>query len=142
MGIFDGLFGKKESYPPLDPNSEAAHKVAGYEEALRSLASRSNDRLEAVPADDSLYVYVGKPPKQFGVVWYEGGEEYVFVEEMQGRGLSGERIQELSDELRQAYEANDDASRYSYQIGDKTVVVTPAPGLAKELDRVVGEVEA
>ena len=142
MGLLDSIFGKKEEYPDLDPKSPIAAKVEDYRSQLVDLSQRAKDRLEAVPADDGMYVVVGKPPKEFGVVWYEGHEEHNFAEVVKEKGISGGRIEELSRELKEAYEASTEQPRYSYSLGDQKIVVTPAPKLAGRLDEVVHEVTA
>lgn len=140
MGLFDGLRGKKDDYPALDPNSQAALRLAKHKQRLEDLANRANDRLEAVPADEGLYVYIGKPPKQFGVVWYENGEEHSFMSVMKEKGLSREQIQDLSDELRDVYTTHQEEPRYSFMLGGKKLVVTPATPLAEDLRKVIGEI--
>jgi hypothetical protein len=35
------------------------------------LAGETKDPLEVVPAEDSVYIFVGKPPKKFGIAWIE-----------------------------------------------------------------------
>lgn len=140
MGLFDGLRGKKDDYPALDPNSEAAVQLAKHSQHIGDLAKRANDRLEAVPASEGLYVYVGKPPKQFGVVWYENGEEHSFMSVMKDRGLSKEQVQDLSDELRDVYTTHQHEPRYTHDLAGQKLVVTPAPTLADDLRRVISEI--
>lgn len=140
MGLFDGLRGKKEDYPALGPAGRAAIRLAKHKDHLDDLAKRAKDRLEAVPTDEGLYVYVGKPPKQFGLVWYENGEEHSFMSVMKERGLTKEQVQNLSDELRDVYTTHQDEPRYSYTLGGQTLVVTPAATPAEDLRRVIGEV--
>ncbi len=142
MGFLDGLFGKKEEYPALDASSGPGAMVAQYKAKLESLATKTNDRLEAVPTDDGLYVYVGKPPKAFGVFWFKGGEEQNFVAYAKQRGLSQRRMQELSLELGEVYRANQDKPRYSFPVGSHTVVVTPVESFGQEVARVIHEAEA
>ncbi|MHB1344667.1 MAG: hypothetical protein ACYCX3_09955 [Thermoleophilia bacterium] len=142
MGLFDGLRGKKDDYPALDPSSLAAARLAAHAERLQDLAKRANDRLEAVPTDDGLFVYIGKPPKQFGVVWYENGEEHSFMSVMKDRGLTNQQIQDLSDELRDVYTTHQEEPRYSFPLGGQKLVVTPAPPLAEDLRRVIGAIGA
>jgi hypothetical protein len=140
MGFFDGLRGKKEEYPALDPNSKAASRLSAYQANLEDLAKRAKDRLEAVPSDRGLYVYVGKPPKQFGVVWYENGEEQSFMTVMKKHGLTQLQIQTLSDELRDVYTAHQDQPRYSYPLKSQELVVTPDESLARDVERVIDEI--
>ncbi|MBU2600909.1 MAG: hypothetical protein KKA32_01895 [Actinobacteria bacterium] len=139
MGLLSGILGKKqEEHPPLDPASAAATRLSSQTDTLADLLKRANDRLEAIPTDHGLYVYVGKPPKEFGVVWYKDGEEHSFMSVMKEKGLSGDQVQDLSDALRDVYTAHIDEPRYSYPVGDKKVVVTPSEALAVDLEGVIG----
>lgn len=142
MGFLDGLRAKKEEYPPLDSNSQAAARLSQYLANLEDLAKRAKDRLEAVPSDRGLYVYVGKPPKQFGVVWYENGEEQSFISVMKKHGLTNLQIQQLSDELRDVYSAHQDRPRYTFPLKQQEIVVTPDESLARDVERVIGEIGA
>src|SRR5665648_830437 len=132
MGLFSR--GKKEDYPALDPDSKAAARLKEHQANLEDLAKRAKDRLEAVPAERGLYVYVGKPPKQFGVVWYEGGQEHSFMTAMKKHGLTTLQMQQLSDELREIYSAHKDQPRYLYPLGPQDLVVT----LDLACERLVG----
>src|SRR5665648_585566 len=133
MGLFSR--GKKEDYPALDRNTKAAERLSQHLTNLEDLAKRAKDRLEAVPAERGLYVYVGKPPKQFGVVWYEGGQEHSFMTAMKKHGLTTLQMQQLSDELREIYSAHKDQPRYLYPLGPQDLVVTPDESLAREVER-------
>lgn len=141
MGFLSSLFGKKEEYPTLEPSSPAADQIERHRAELLSLAERSGDRLEAVPGQKHLYVYVGDPPKKFGLVWYEEGVEHNFADEMNRRGLTATRIQDLSDELRTAYEQAEGAPRYSYPVNGKEVIVAISDELAAALNQAIHEVE-
>jgi hypothetical protein len=143
MGFLDSVLGKKESLPALDPQSTAAQVVGQHQEKLEELAKRARARIEAIPTDESLYVYVGKPPKTFGVVWYKDGQEYNFVSFTKERGLSPARVEELSDELRELYRAHESEARYIYSLGSGgDVVVTPVPSLGEKIEQVIAEVAA
>ena len=138
MGLFDGLRGKQEEYPTLDPGSKAASRLTDHQADLEDLAKRAKDRLEVVPSDRGLFVYVGKPPKKFGVVWYEDGEEHSFMSVMKKHGLTPLQIQEISDKLRDIYSAHKDQPRFSYPLKQQEVVVTPDETLAKVvLERIM-----
>jgi hypothetical protein len=139
MGFLDGVLGKKESLPALDPTSPAAQILERHEQSLQDLAKRARARMEAIPTDECLYVYVGKPPKTFGVVWYREGEEHNFVTFMKQHGLTPARVEQLSDELRDLYAAHSSEARYSFQVGGADLVVTPVPSLAQKIEQVIAE---
>jgi hypothetical protein len=91
-----------------------------------------------VPAEDSVYIFIGKPPKKFGVAWIEDGDKIVnFKSLVDEKGLSPTSLQNLSAELRKAYIAHQDRPRYVTTISDREVVVIPSKSLVSNLKGVV-----
>jgi hypothetical protein len=91
-----------------------------------------------VPADDSVYVFIGKPPKKFGIAWIEDGDKIVnFKSLVDEKGLSPDQLQNLSEELRKAYIAHQDKPRYTTNIRDREVVVIHSASLVDNLKGVV-----
>jgi hypothetical protein len=99
-------------------------------------------RLELVPAADAVYVYLGKPPGDFGMAWFEDGREVSFTTLKEDQGLSRGRIQILSAKLEAAYNRSAGAQRYVTTIAGKEVVVTPSDALAAEIRRAIDEAVA
>ncbi len=99
------------------------------------------DALEIVPDDDAAYVFIGKPPKKFGVAWIdeEGriGKLHTLVQEKEIQPMV---VQGISEELRVAYEKNQEADRYKADIAGKEVVVTPCDELKNEVAEIIGKV--
>ena len=142
MGLFDKLLGKDEALPPLDPGSAAAKRMASFKPQLDTFAARVKDKLEIVPADEAIYIYVGKPPSAFGVAWYgRDGKEHNFKTLMQERGLTQQMVQIFSDKLRDAYVKEKDAPRFSLTIGGRAVKVTPDDNLSRDISKIIGELE-
>lgn len=139
---FLGLFGGEKELPQLDPASEAARRVEKEREMLEGFAKRVQDKLEIVPADRGQYVFVGKPPGSFGIVWFHDGKESNFKLAMKEHGLSAERVQILSDALRDAYKHHKDAPRYAWTLAGRTVTVTPDPTLAADVQKIIAKVES
>jgi hypothetical protein len=105
---------------------------------LKKLAEETKDSLEVVPAEDSVYIFIGKPPKQFGVAWIEDGDKIVnFKTLVEQKGLSASSLDNLSDELRKAYVAHQDKPRYITNVSDREVVVIPSTSLVNQLKGVV-----
>jgi hypothetical protein len=77
MGILGKLFSGKQDYPSLDSSDPAAMQLESVRPPLEKLAAETNDPLEVVPAEDSVYVFIGKPPKKFGIAWIEDGDKIV-----------------------------------------------------------------
>jgi hypothetical protein len=138
MGIWKKLFNGKHDYPSLDSSDPAAVHLESVRPPLEKLAAETNDPLEVVPAEDSVYVFIGKPPKKFGIAWIEDGEKIVNVKTLvEEKGLSPDKIQNLSEELRKAYISHQDRPRYVTKISDREVVVIPSISLVSNLKGVV-----
>ena len=140
MAILGKLFGSKRDYPSLDPSDPAATQLDSMRPPLEKLASEINDPLEVVPAEDSVYIFMGKPPKKFGVAWIEDRDKIVnFKSLVDEKGLSETRLNQLSQELRKAYIAHQDRPRYTATISDREVVVIPSESLSNNLKGLVKE---
>ena len=138
MGILGKFFGAKYDYPPLDSSALAAKQLESVLSPLEKLAEKTNDPLEIVPAEDSVYIFVGKPPKKFGVAWIEDGDKIVnFKSLVDEKGLSPDSLNHLSEELRKAYIAHQDKPRYVTRISDREVVVIPSMSLLNNVKGVV-----
>ena len=138
MAILGKIFGSKHDYPPLDSSTPAAKQLETVRSSLEKLADETKDPLEVVPAEDSAYIFVGKPPKKFGIAWIEGGDKIVNLKSVvDEKGISPDNVNQLSDELRKAYIAYQDKPRYVTEISDREVVVIPSNSLLNNLKNVV-----
>ncbi|MDY6953945.1 MAG: hypothetical protein SWE60_20770 [Thermodesulfobacteriota bacterium] len=138
MGFLGKFLGGKPDYPTLDQSAPAAKHLESVRSPLEKLADETKDPLEVVPAEDAVYVFVGKPPKKFGIAWIEDGERIVnFKSLVEEKGLSPTRLQRLSEELKQAYIAHQDKPRYVTRVRDRDVVVIPSTSLLNNLKGVV-----
>jgi len=136
MGFLDKLFGGGEQYPPLEPGSEPAEKLDHFTGELESLADSMRDPMYAVPKDDELFVFVGKPPKAFGVFrCTEDGQENL-VEIMREHKAGMAKMQAVSDQARKAYVEYEEAPRFTHEIGKRKVTVIDSEPLAEKLDEV------
>ncbi len=140
MGFFS-MFGSGKNYPTLGPGNPAAEQIANIQGSLETLVEEIPDALEIVPDDDAAYVFIGKPPKKFGVAWIdeEGriGKLHTLVQEKEIQPMV---VQGISEELRVAYEKNQEADRYKADIAGKEVVVTPCDELKNEVAEIIGKV--
>jgi len=133
-----GLFSKKVDYPELGDDSPVAEQINEVEGPLKTLMSQVSDPLEVIPADNQAYVFIGKPPKKFGVAVIEGGAVQSFVAAAKEKGLEPVKIQKLNEQFRDAYIQNQDAQRYKASIAGKEIVVTPCAELAREVSQIMG----
>ena len=137
MGILGNLFGGKQDYPPLPADTEAMAKLDEMKVQLEELAKKVNDHLEVVPAEHEAYVYLGKPPKRFGIAWIHDGK-LSSLNELVGEGhLTQAETQKLIGKLGRAYEHARDAPRYSAELAGKKVVVIPSRGLGEEVHEII-----
>jgi hypothetical protein len=140
MGILETLFGDKQDYPSLDSSGPAAKQLESLRPPLEKLAEETKDPLEVVPADDTAYIFVGKPPKKFGIAWIEDGKKIVnFKSLVEEKGLAPTSLQRLSEELKKAYVTHQEKPRYVTRISDRKVVVIPSTSLLNDLKDVVAQ---
>jgi hypothetical protein len=134
-----GLFSKKPQYPELDAANPAAGQVDEIKEPLKNLMDQVSDPLEVIPADDSAYIYIGKPPKKFGLAMIEEGEVQSLVAVAQEKGLDQPTILKINEKLRDAYKNNEDAERYVTRLAGKDIVVTPSAAFGQEVREILSQ---
>jgi hypothetical protein len=139
MGFFSKMFGPDQQYPDLAGDSAAAGQLAAIRSNLEQLAREVHDPMEVVPTDHGAYVFIGKPPKKFGIAWIEGGEVKSFKTLMDEHGVSGAEVAKVSDELRDVYARHHETDHYRTTIADREIVVTPDTGLEQEVREVLAK---
>ena len=136
MGLFGKMF-SQEKYPDLAGNSTAATRLAAIRGDLEKLVKDISDPMEVVPTDDGAYVFIGKPPKKFGIAWIEGGEVKSFKTLMEEHGMTGQDVAKVSDELRDVYVKHHDAEHYRASIANRDIVVTPSTPLENDVREIL-----
>lgn len=142
MGFLSKILGGEKEHAPLDPGSVAARRIDQQSAALTAFTAKVKDRMELVPASDTVYVFVGKPPGTFGIAWLKDGEEHNLKTVIQQHGLSGPTVQRVSEQLRDVYQAHMQAERFQTTIGGRAVTVTPSEALAADLRKVIDAIAA
>ena len=140
MGLLGNLFSSKIDYPPIDPNSAAAHRVALVEKELEELAGKVSDRLEVVPSEHAAYVFIRKPPSKFGLAWIHDGKVSGLNNLVQDHGMKPLEVEKVVDELRTAYEHASDVSRFCTTVKGRPVVVTPSGKLEAEVHKIIDRI--
>ena len=135
-----GLFSKKLNYPELDSGNPAAELVQEVEKPLKELMGQVPDQIEVVPSADCTYVFIGKPPKKFGVAKIEEGKVQSFVAVAKEKGLDPVKMQKINEKFRDAYTHNMDAPRYKTNVAGKEVVVTPCAPLVQEVSQIMNSI--
>ena len=135
-----GFFSRKPNYPELDSNNPAAEQIQEVEEPLKDLIQQVSDPIEVVTSKDHAYVFIGKPPKKFGVALFENGKVQGFVTMAKEKGLEPAVALKVNEKFRKAYEQNMAAERYKTSIAGKEIVVTPCTKLAEEVAQIVSSI--
>ncbi|NJD57114.1 MAG: hypothetical protein FIA94_12025 [Nitrospirae bacterium] len=137
MGLLGKLFGKEKELPQLDPSTPAAAKLNEFKSVLDPFVHKIHDKMEFVPAANTVYVYIGKPPGMFGLAWFENGQEINFKTFTTSKGLKQKQIQSIYGRLGEAYAGYESAPRYETTIGDKKVIVLPSDDLVKKIEDII-----
>jgi hypothetical protein len=141
MGFLGRMLGTEKHHLTLDPASPAAARLALDRATVEEFAHKVHDKLELVPGERAIYVFIGRPPDAFGIAWLEHGEEHNFKRLMKEKGLSDAQVRARSEELRGAYVRSKEEPRYTAEIAGKHVLVTPSPSLERELVDIIHRVE-
>lgn len=139
MGLFGKLFGKEKELPQLDAASPAAARLNNLASVLEPFVTKVHDKMDMVPAENTVYVYIGKPPGMFGIAWFENGQEVNLKTFSASKGLKQKQQQLLYGRLGEAYEEFSAAPRYEATIAGKKVSVTPSEELAKKIAQIIHE---
>lgn len=134
MGFFERMFGEKRVYPQLDPYSPTGNYLEKFRHQLETLSEEARQPLEVVPGDEEAFVFIGKPPKKFGIAWIEEGELNSLKNQVEPQ-----KVHALAERLRSVYEANQQDKRFSTKLGACNLVVTPSDKFRDELREVIQE---
>jgi hypothetical protein len=135
-----GLFSKKVNYPELSEEHPATEQIESIKVALEELVGQVSEPLEVVPADNHGYVFIGKPPKKFGIALLEEGTFKNFVALAKEKGLGNPQILSVIESLGEAYKNNQDSERYKIEVAGKDVVVTQCPKQEAQIEHIVQSV--
>jgi len=140
MSLFGNLFSSKPDYPAMDPSSTAASRIEEVKTQLGELAGQVKDPLEVVPTEHAAYVFIGKPPKRFGLAWIHDGKVSGLNSLVEEHGLKPVEVQNVMEQLRDAYERNADVNRFCATVQDCDVVVTPSARLEREVHEIIDKI--
>jgi len=141
MGFFSKLMGgETPEYPELDASSPAAARLASVKDKLAELAGEVQDPLEVIPADGAAYVFIGNPPKTFGIAWIEDGEINNFKTLLAKKGASPLTLEKLSNNLRDAYAKDAPEEKFSFMAGGRKITVLASDSLAADVKAIIDHV--
>jgi hypothetical protein len=139
MSFINELFRSKPHYPPLEPDAPAAEKLNRVRTTIETLASSVKDQLEVVPAGEFAFIYIGKPPKDFGMAWVEKGMVKNFKMLAEEKGLNSSDLSNIQEKLRAAYERHQSEPRYSATLAGRDIVVIQSPGLEEDVKGIISQ---
>lgn len=131
-----GFFSKKVDYPELAPDNPAAKQIRAIEDSLKELLGQISDPLEVVPADGYAFVFIGKPPKRFGMAMVDDAVHSLMAAARE-QGIDQTQVQKINEKLRDAYLSCQEAPRYKLKVDGKELVITPSPKLAQEVSEIM-----
>ncbi|MGE0351063.1 hypothetical protein [Hydrogenophaga sp.] len=137
MGFLDKILGSKPAYPPLPAGTDAMAKLDEVKAPLEELAHKVRDPLQVVPAAHEAFVFLGKPPENFGLAWIHDGKVSSLKDLMQEHHLSQGQVERLLDRLGSAYQHASETPRYSAEFGGKQMVVIPSKDLEQEMHQIM-----
>lgn len=137
MGFLNKLFGGGPQYPELDQASSTAKKLDGVRGSLEELTEKVKDPMEIVPTENSAYVFIGNPPKNFGMAWIENGQVKNFKTLSEEKGVEQKQLVNIVDALAEVYKQSEGADRFSTTIGGRSITVTPSQDLASEVQQII-----
>lgn len=140
MGFFNKLFGGRQEYPELDADNPATRRLSEVKPALEALAHGVSDPLEVVPTREKAYVFIGKPPKTFGLAWVEGSEVKSLKDLLSEHKVHPMKQGRLVDELREVYRKSEASQRFRAEVAGRRVVVTPSEQLGRGVEQVLSQV--
>lgn len=141
MGFFGKLFNKEEEFPQLDAASQASATLIEYKSTLEQFMKNVSDRIEIVPAEKTVYVFIGKPPGQFGLVWPENGQMVNFKTVTADKGLQQQQILRIYGRLGETYAEFQAAERFGTTISGKKVIILPSKDLAVKIEDILHALE-
>ncbi len=139
MGFFNKLFGSDIEHPFLDDSNPAARQLEELRGKLEELAERIQVPMEVVPADGKALIFVGEPPKAFGIFMVDREQVGNLKELAEYSGMSEDELASLTDHLRNAYIQRQQAPRFSTSIAKGQVTVIQSPDLINEVKNLVLE---
>ncbi len=140
MGLFSSLFSSKPAYPQLDPESPIAQRLHEIDKQLVELAEKIHDPLEVIPSEHAAYVFIGKPPKKFGLAWIHEGKVSGLNTLVEEHGVTPAQINGVIQDLRKAYEKYLETARFSAEVEGHNLVVNPSTNLEHEVHDIIDKI--
>jgi len=140
MGILGKFFGKETAYPEIDNSVPEYSIVQSYKKHLEKFVETVTSDMEVLPFDDKLFVFIGNPPRNFGLAWIKDTYIYNLKGIVKEKGISPSEFQKISDDLRDTYERRmGSLNKYSLPLPNAQVVINSSSELGEEISRIVSD---
>lgn len=139
MGFLDKFMGGPK-YPELDPSSDAARQLDKFKDPMSKVAADVKDRLEVVTGEDGAFIFIGKPPKQFGVMWVQDSQVMNLKTLAQAKHLDASALNAIVEKMRGAYQRHNDEQRFVAHMANREVVIHPSDEFEHEMEAIVDDV--
>lgn len=142
MGFFNKMFSGQRDHTQLDATSPAGQRLAEMSSELEELTRQVKDRLEVVPGTQRSWVFIGKPPKRFGLAWIEDHQVKNLKTLVTEKGIPPERMSRIVEELREAYLHCEAEPRFDAEVAGKRLQVAPSQRLEHEVEEIIHRAES
>ena len=142
MGFFKEMLSGHKQRPELDAASPAARRLAEMNPELEELTRQVHDKMEVVPGTQRSWVFIGKPPKKFGLAWIEDHQVKNLKTLVTEKGIPQERMTRIVEELREAYVQSESEPRFDAKVAGKRLQVAPSQRLEHEVEEIIHRAEA
>lgn len=138
MGFLGKLMGKADNLPSINPDVPEHRMMESFKKHIKVLLENVEDPIEVLPYEDKAYVFVGKPPKQFGFMWMDDK----YINNLKGvvkeKGMSMADLGRISEDIRTVYTNNRDMlKKYSWKVDNAQVIIISSDTLGQGLKRIV-----
>lgn len=138
MGLFDRLSAPK--HPALDASGPQAATLAGFDAEITDLMAQVGNKIELLALDGAVYAFVGNPPKNFGLAWFDSQGRHNLKKLAEAHGLGYNAMAEITERLGAAYSRHLDQPRFSHPVGKRPVTVIYSEELAREIAGIISVV--
>lgn len=131
---------RSPAYPEIDNSVPEYNTVQSYKKHLKKFVETVTSDMEVLPFDDKLFVFIGNPPRNFGLAWIKNTYVYNLKGVVKEKGLSPSKFQKISDDLRDAYERHmGSLNKYSLPLPNTQVVISSSRALGEEISPIVSD---
>jgi hypothetical protein len=140
ISIISNLLPNGQNYPELNPKCTAGQTVSELSDELMALAQSTEEHLEVIPFHHEAFVFIGRPPHEFGLAWIHDHRISRLNELAEEHGLSSEEVAEVMEDLCTAYLHHKKDGRFCTDLHNRTLVVLPSYSMPLDVHDVIERV--